>query len=233
MDLVTRRAGPDDLDACASVLGAAFSEYPWTRWTVDPIDHHSRVTALQRMSLEHFGLTSGEVWVTTVDGGVRSVAAWVDSRLAPLALHDEVAIAVAELEGSRHAASLAAEHQVAPWRPTSRHLFLGVVGTDPSMHGRGLGTRTLGPLLAAARREKIEIVLETSTESNVAWYSSLGFRVIDHLQIDGGGPDVWAMSLDASATVSNATPSLRRTAHLRNRRSGRCTRSSECHLRAA
>jgi hypothetical protein len=40
MKIQTRRAGPNDLDRCAIVLGDAFSDYSWTRWTVDSIDRY-------------------------------------------------------------------------------------------------------------------------------------------------------------------------------------------------
>ncbi len=61
------------------VLGEAFAEYAWTRWTVDAVDHQSRITGLQRLTLEHVGLAFGEVWVTTCNGIIESVALWTDS----------------------------------------------------------------------------------------------------------------------------------------------------------
>ncbi len=35
MEVVTREANANDLDRAAEVLGEAFADYPWTRWTVD------------------------------------------------------------------------------------------------------------------------------------------------------------------------------------------------------
>ncbi len=187
-------AGVEDLDRCASVLSEAFAIYAWTRWTIDPIAHRSRVTALQRLALQHFGLSCGEVWVTTVDGVIESVAAWVDSaRIEAHAVDESVIDVMARLEGSRHEASVAAERQVASRRPQDRYYFLGTVGTTSGMQGRGLGTKSVRPLLESADRDHVNVFLETSSESNVAWYTTLGFRVVDHLAIDSGGPDVWAM----------------------------------------
>ena len=34
---------------------------------------------------------------------------------------------------------------------------------------------------------------ETSSVSNLAFYSTFGFEVIGHRRLRGGGPDVWAM----------------------------------------
>jgi hypothetical protein len=190
----TRRAGPSDLDRAAFVLGEAFADYPWTRWTVDSRDHEARVTGLQRLTLEHVGLAVGDVWVTTVDDVIESVAIWTDSAtiedFTPDPALDRLA---AELEGSRHEASVLAERQVADWRPAERHLFLGTVGTAPRMCGLGLASGTLMPTLSAADTDGVPAFLETSSTQNIEFYSTLRFEVIDHRRITGGGPDVWAM----------------------------------------
>ncbi len=195
VDIVTRTAGPSDLERAAVVLGDAFTHYPWTRWTVDPSDHQLRIVALQRIALEHFALRFGEISVTTVAGEIQSVAAWTDSAAA-LAGGVEAATQqkVAALEGNRHDASKAADRQVERLRPESRHLYLGTVGTTRALQGRGLATQTLAPLLRAGDDLGLEVWLETSSQSNVDFYRRLGFEVVDHLVIDGGGPAVWVMS---------------------------------------
>lgn len=185
---------PSDLDRAAIVLGEAFAGYAWTRWTVDPHDHQSRITKLQRLTLEHVGLASGSVWVSTVDDTIQSVAVWTDSA-APNASAPNPAIEqlTAGLEGSRHHASIAAERQLADWRPTQRHLHLGAVGTIPAMRGLGLARRTLAATLSLADNERVPAFLETSAESNIDFYATLQFEVVDHRPLADGGPDVWAM----------------------------------------
>lgn len=79
----------------------------------------------------------------------------------------------AELEGSRHEASIAGEPQVADWRPTQRHLRLGPVGTVPATRGRGFTGATLMPMLSLADTEQIPAFLETSAESHLEFYSAL------------------------------------------------------------
>lgn len=194
VEVVTRFADLDDLDRAADVLGDAFADYPWTRWTVDASDHLRRIIALQRIALEHFALPFGAVSVTAVGGEIHSVAAWSDSAASVGNVHDSVPAQVAELEGSRHGASKAADVQVESLRPQKRHLYLGTVGTSRTMQGRGLATQTLGPLLYASDRDAVEVWLETSSESNVNFYRQLGFDVECHLVINGGGPSVWVMS---------------------------------------
>lgn len=194
MTAVTRLAYSNDLDRAAEVLGEAFADYPWTRWTVDPSDHQRRIVALQRIALEHFALRFGGVSVSTVDGDVRSVVAWNDSEAASASeLDAAVAHQVAELEGSRHDASKLAEHQVERALPSDRHLYLATVGTSPMMQGQGLATKTLAPLLEVADDRGLEVWLETSRASNADFYERRGFEVASQFAIDRGGPTVWVM----------------------------------------
>jgi len=189
-----RRATVPDLDAAAAVLGAAFADYPWTRWTVDARDHVWRITALQRLALERYGLAFGEVWLATVDDAITSVAVWMDSAATiPDAVHDGCRGEVAWLEGSRHSASVAAERELDGSRPSERHYFLATVGTVPAMQRVGIGRAVLTPVLAVADRDNVLAALETSSPSNVSFYSQLGFDVVESRTISGGGPDVWAM----------------------------------------
>jgi hypothetical protein len=190
----TRRADSDDLRPASEVLGEAFADYPWTRWTVDPDDHQARITRLQFLALENLGMAFGEVWLSSLDSRVQSVAVWMDSAVrVPSSVHHAMDAAVAHLEGSRHDASLAAAREIESWRPIQRHFTLAVLGTAPARQREGLGGRTLVPGLAAADREGAGSFLETSSVSNLAFYSTFGFEVIGHRRLRGGGPDVWAM----------------------------------------
>ena len=166
----TRRAAWDELEAASLVLGEAFADYSWTRWTVDSSDHPSRVIALQRLALEHLAMPYGEVCLTSLDGSIHSVAVWMDSAVpVPAQVQRSLAPVVADLEGGRHQASLAATQELDDWRPTTHHRFLAAVGTRPMMQGQGLARRTLLPGLASADQQGIDSFLETSSESNIAF----------------------------------------------------------------
>ena len=183
-----------DLDRASTVLGQAFSDYAWTRWTVDPDDHQHRVTELQRTALRCVGLPFGHVWVGVVEGIVQSVAVWMDSSIVvPSDVRHQVHRITTELEGVRHEASVAAEREITGWRPQERHFYLATVGTAAAMQRRGLASAVLLPVLRTGDDEGVCGFLETSSTSNVAFYSTLGFEIAHHRQISHGGPDVWAM----------------------------------------
>lgn len=190
----TRRAASGQLEVASAVLGEAFADYPWTRWTVDSTDHQHRVTALQRLALEHLAMPFGEAYLTSLDGNVHCVAVWMDSaNPVPAHVHRSLGPAVADLEGARHEASLAAAQELEDWRPIQHHRLLATVGTRPIMQAQGLAKHTLRPGLAAADRAGIDSFLETSSASNIDFYARLGFEIVGHRRLRGGGPDVWAM----------------------------------------
>ena len=146
------------------------------------------------MALEAYGLAFGHVWLAVVNGVAESVAVWMDSAVEiPSEVHLQIAEATAALAGSRSTASLNAEDQLSDWRPQRRHLYLATVGTSPTMQRRGLAERAITPMLTTADNERITAFLETSSETNVAFYRKLGFVTVNHPVIAGGGPDVWAM----------------------------------------
>ncbi|MBA3653343.1 MAG: N-acetyltransferase [Actinobacteria bacterium] len=191
---LVRRAGVGDLDACASALGDAFADYPWTRWTVDARAHRRRIEDLQGLALERLGLPFGQVWVGTVGRAVECAAIWMHSTVAiPATVLDAIAAEQRALEGDRHAASQAAEAVVAPLRPEVAHWYLGAVGTRPRSQRLGLAGAVLAPGLDAADSSRTPTFLETSSESNVAFYESLGFEVAGEVALPDGGPHVWAM----------------------------------------
>lgn len=197
-----RRAAIDDLGRVAEVLGLAFRDYPWTRWCVDNTDHIHRITELQRISLELLGFPHGLVWVSELDDVCVSAAVWSDSRV-PLdrVIFRTLADRSRPLHGDRLSSAVAAETGGFP-RPVEPHLFLETMGTHPDHRRHGHGARVLRPGLALADEQGLVSGLETSTDGNVSFYESVGFEIIDHRSVPGGGPDVWTMWRTPNAELS-------------------------------
>ena len=51
----------------------------------------------------------------------------------------------------------------------------------------------LAPVLGRCDREGLPAYLESSKESNIAYYERFGFAVIGELQAAPGGPTLWPM----------------------------------------
>jgi GNAT superfamily N-acetyltransferase len=72
------------------------------------------------------------------------------------------------------------------------HFYLATLGVVPELQGQGLGSRLMRPVLDLCDREGVPAYLESSKESNIAFYARHGFRVIRELGLPRG-PTMYAM----------------------------------------
>ncbi|WP_448640891.1 GNAT family N-acetyltransferase [Geodermatophilus sp. URMC 63] len=200
MTLHVRPAGPDDVPAAAEVLADAFTDYPWTRWTVDADDHARRLCQLFRLDLGSVALPYGHVDIGTTSEGLATVVVWLPGAAVPEHVWAEIGSATAQLAGSRAAAAAAAEAVLAPHRPTEEHVLLASVGVVRHQQGHGLGTAALAPGLDRADRNGSPVCLETSAEANVRFYRRLGFTVTCVVDLPDDGPRTWLMRREPCRT---------------------------------
>jgi GNAT superfamily N-acetyltransferase len=201
MTLHVRPAAPEDVPAVARVLADAFTDYAWTRWTVDTDRHGERLKALHHLFLSEVALPFG--WVDLGETGeeILSVAVWMPSTAPPDDAWTRVGPAAAELAGNRAAAAAAAEAALAGRRPADPHVTLASLGVLSHQQGRGVGAATLAPGIARADREGLPVHLETSAEPNVRFYRRLGFAVTDVVDLPDGGPRTWLMRREPGAAA--------------------------------
>jgi GNAT superfamily N-acetyltransferase len=79
--------------------------------------------------------------------------------------------------------------------PHTPHWYLGVLGTDPIHQGKGIGSALLAPVLDRCDRDGLGAYLESSKESNIAFYGRHRFEVTGEIVLPGG-PTVWPMWRD-------------------------------------
>ncbi|KPN18433.1 GNAT family N-acetyltransferase [Arthrobacter sp. Edens01] len=179
-------ASPADIARLSAVLGEAFADYAWTRWTVDSERREARISAIQRLYLEHLGLPHGEVWADEVRTAVAVLLpphlAVLDPAPLTAGLQDKLA--------SLHGDSARNLHYPLPQAPAGAWT-LATIGVAPAAQGNGLGTQLMEAILAACPDRAI--ALETSAESNVAFYRRFGFGVWAVSEMPDGGPLVWSM----------------------------------------
>jgi ribosomal protein S18 acetylase RimI-like enzyme len=73
------------------------------------------------------------------------------------------------------------------------HWYLMVVGVDPELQNRGVGSALVKEGLARADQSGHPCYLETSEKRNLAFYERLGFVVLEEAKLGAGGPLAWAM----------------------------------------
>ena len=79
--------------------------------------------------------------------------------------------------------------------PKEPHWYLAVLGTAPDHQGKGLGSAMMAPILSRCDEEGLPAYLESSKESNIAFYSRHGFEVVGEVVVPDG-PTLWPMWRD-------------------------------------
>lgn len=86
--------------------------------------------------------------------------------------------------------------RMAERHPRSPHWYLLALATEAGYQGQGMATRLLKDMLDRCDSEGKPVALETSKESNLAYYEKFGFVVSDELLIDKG-LKTWLMCREA------------------------------------
>ena len=78
-------------------------------------------------------------------------------------------------------------------QPKKPYYYLFILGVDPSMQNKGVGSKLLQPVLQTCDETGIPAYLETTSEKNVQFYDRFGFKVNDSFHLPYDGPKMWTM----------------------------------------
>ncbi|WP_160050997.1 N-acetyltransferase [Nocardiopsis sp. FR4] len=198
----------NDVPGVARTLGRAFCRDPLFRWLFPDDGLRLGQTARACALLAGFGyVPSGHASVaeSTEDPArgpvVRGAALWAPpghradgptvflrslphwARLVGLSRLPEVARYLGELKA--HA-------------PEEPHWYLSILGSDPAVRGRGVGSRLLRAGLARADSDGVPVYLETTSPASIGYYEGYDFRVVR--AVNGpSGPSAYCMLRPAAA----------------------------------
>jgi ribosomal protein S18 acetylase RimI-like enzyme len=191
-----RTADLDERAPIAAALAEAFFDDPVMAWILD--DEASRVRRLTGMFdvlLRGHYLPLGTVWTTPDHLGA---ALWAPPGKAiipgPTVLRH--APRLLRALGRRAFLALRSLSHVEQHHPKEPHWYLGVLGTRPANQGTGVGSALLAPVLRRCDEEGARAYLESSKESNIAFYRRHGFELAGEIKLPLGGPTVWPMWRD-------------------------------------
>ena len=81
------------------------------------------------------------------------------------------------------------------FKPPAPHYYLGVIGTDPTLQGSGIGTQLLKSFCEVSASDPLSsgVYLETAQASNIRFYERAGFAVTGRGNL--GDATLWCMYL--------------------------------------
>jgi len=199
-----RRVVPSDVPTLVEVLARAFDDDPVPQWLFRGDRRRRRgLRTFFTIQLRHMYLERGEVYTTGDLAGAamwsppgRQRPGWRDlMRLVPVMPY---------LTGlgrdTPEAARLLSAVDAA--RPREAHWYLATLGTDPDRQRSGVGSALLRAVLDNVDIEGLPAYLESSKETNLAFYGRHGFEVTGEIRTPRGGPTLWLMWRRARPTAA-------------------------------
>jgi GNAT superfamily N-acetyltransferase len=193
MTVVVRKAEVTDIGPLSVALAKAFYDDPVMSYLLpNDAKREKRLVALFDLELRYVHLPHQEVYTTAeLTGG----ALWGPPgnwRTPPSSILRSLPRLAGAL-GLRIPVALRFITAIEKIHPRQPHWYLAVLGTEPARQGQGIGSAVLEPILQRCDREGLPAYLESSKESNVAFYRRHGFEVTRTVDLPGGGPPVWPM----------------------------------------
>lgn len=191
-----RAAGKADVRELSATLSRAFYDDPVMTWMLP--DDRRRPAQLRRMfaaMTRHHHLGYGGVEVALDGSGIGAAALWdppnhwQETRRAELAMTPAF-LWVFGLRTSIAREVLEVMKRVHPEEP---HWYLAVIGSDPTVRGKGFGQVLMRSRLDRCDAEHAPAYLESSKPENIPYYQRFGFTVTDEIALPHGGPPLWAM----------------------------------------
>jgi len=190
-------------DRAIATLAKAFAADPMFAWIFpDPSRRTESLRALLRVPVE-YGLRHGRV--TQADEG-KAVAIWFPpgKQVTASGMIQAGMLSIPFRVGFRPFGQFmganAVMEKIHKRHVPEPHWYLLIVGVDPELQGRGVGTALVKEGLTFADETKRPCYLETSEERNLSFYQRLGFVVLEKAPLGKGGPPGWAMRREAQYT---------------------------------
>jgi ribosomal protein S18 acetylase RimI-like enzyme len=185
-----RHALAADLPSLSAVLSRSFHDDPQMEFLFP--DQATREADLRVMFavIASAGLRRGHTYaLADTDGAIVSAAIWSPPEVQSLS-EAEAGPLVEAIVGRYGDDGLlrvgAMSEAMEANHPGDPHLYLFVVGVDPSQQGRGLGESLLAPTLAHCDATGTAAYLESSNPRNLGFYRRLGFETVSEFYPEGG-----------------------------------------------
>jgi ribosomal protein S18 acetylase RimI-like enzyme len=198
--VAVRPATRADIDALSAALGRAFFDDPVMRWMLpDSALRRRKLHRLFAAMTRYHHLSRGGVEVAPDGDGIGGAALWdppgqwKTSRIDELRAMPTLLLAF----GASLRRGLEVEELMKEAHPEEPHWYLAVVGSDPTVRGKGFGQALMRSRLDRCDAEHAPAYLESSNPDNVPYYERFGFEVTGEIELpsrDGNpGPSLVPM----------------------------------------
>jgi ribosomal protein S18 acetylase RimI-like enzyme len=186
------RAQRSDVARLRIQLADAFRDDPVASWLFPEAQTRKRdLEIFFATQLRHGYLPRGIVMKSDDD---LASAMWMPSWTEPLGTYDRLChLRIPILMRSEFRLARSLTRMLADAHPREPHLYLGTIGTDLSVRGRGYASALLDELDRHANKQFVGAYLECSQEENVGFYERRGFSVLSEVKAPFGGPRLWLM----------------------------------------
>lgn len=158
------------MDPLINVMVLAFAADPVARWMYrDPQRYLAYFGRFMRVFAGK-AFSTGTAWC--IEGNL-GAALWLAPGVKPT--EDAIANILDESMPQHVMADVNAMFgQMAAYHPSNPHWYLPTIGTEPHLHGRGIGSALMREALRRCDQQHMPAYLESSNPANAAFYQRLG-----------------------------------------------------------
>jgi ribosomal protein S18 acetylase RimI-like enzyme len=190
-------AAPSDIEPAVGRLAIAFANDPITGFLLQAgPGYGERVTQFFSLLMGARLSLGMPVLVVRDAGGIHGAAMGYDTNRPewPKRFADDWARFESAIPGVSE--RMAVYDEIAEkGKPAVPHYYLGVLGLDPALHGRGIGARLLKAFCERSAADPLSagVYLETANPTNVSFYERAGFQQTGRGSL--GDATLWCMFL--------------------------------------
>ncbi|HYD45057.1 MAG TPA: N-acetyltransferase [Phenylobacterium sp.] len=179
-----RAATLEDQAAVFSIITLAFSADPVARWaTPDPAKFMESMP-LVASAFGGRGFAHDAVYIAEGGGGA---ALWLPPGVEPDS--ERLGEIIAGYGDPERLEDLGAVmEQMQHHHPQEPHWYLPLIGVDPAMQARGLGSALMKHALARCDADGVPAYLESSNPRNISLYERHGFEAVATIQVGASPP---------------------------------------------
>jgi GNAT superfamily N-acetyltransferase len=202
MPIDVRPAHKSDIGELSQMLGRAFYDDPVSVWILpDDRSRAERLAAFFATATRHQHLAGGGVEVACDGPAIGAAALWDPPGRWKLSWRTQLRmlpglIRTTGVQLATAARARTVEELLGAAHPEEPHWYLAVLGSDPTMRGRGFGQSLMRSRLERCDAEHCPAYLESSKFENVPYYQRFGFEVTGEIVVPDGGPTLWKMWRD-------------------------------------